>query len=99
MRESFLCYRGKVGQDLVGFPAVTFHFAEGADLVVDTESMFYQATPNIFCMAVRQASVYGKDFKDFSVIGLMAQQYYNVAYDLNKHKLFFQRIDCELLDE
>jgi hypothetical protein len=99
MRESFLCYKGKVGQDLVGFPAVTFHFAEGADLVVDTESMFYQATPNIFCMAVRQASVYGKDFKDFSVIGLMAQQYYNVAYDLNKHKLFFQRIDCELLDE
>ncbi|XP_061964065.1 aspartic proteinase CDR1 [Populus nigra] len=99
MRASFLCYKGKVGQDLVGFPAVTFHFAEGADLVLDTESMFYQATPNIFCMAVRQASVYGKDFKDFSVIGLMAQQYYNVAYDLNKHKLFFQRIDCELLDE
>ncbi|KAB5552749.1 hypothetical protein DKX38_010060 [Salix brachista] len=99
MRGSFLCYKGKVSRDLVGFPAVTFHFAEGADLVVDTESMLYQATPNIFCMAVRQASVHGKDLKDFSVIGLMAQQYYNVAYDLNKHKLLFQRIDCELLDE
>ncbi|XP_050213625.1 aspartic proteinase CDR1 [Mercurialis annua] len=96
-RGPFPCYRGTVSQDLIGFPVVTFHFAGGAELDLDTGSMFYQATPDILCMAVRQASVYGKVFGDFSVIGLMAQQYYNIAYDLNSYKLLFQRIDCELL--
>ncbi|KAF2285873.1 hypothetical protein GH714_008613 [Hevea brasiliensis] len=96
-RESFLCYKGSVSQDLFGFPMVTFHFSGEADLVLDSESLFYQATADVFCMAVRQASAYGNNFKDFSVIGLMAQQYYNMAYDLSQYKLFFQRIDCELL--
>ncbi|XP_002533429.2 aspartic proteinase CDR1 [Ricinus communis] len=96
-RGSFACYKGTVSQDLIGFPVVTFHFSGGADLDLDTESMFYQATPDILCIAVRQASAYGNDFKSFSVIGLMAQQYYNMAYDLNSNKLFFQRIDCQLL--
>ncbi|XP_065850072.1 aspartic proteinase CDR1 [Euphorbia lathyris] len=96
-RGSFLCYKGRVSQDLTGFPVVTFHFRGGADLELESESLFYQATPDILCMAVRQVDNYGNDFIDFSVIGLMAQQYYNVAYDLSNYKLFFQRIDCELL--
>ncbi|WCJ42693.1 Eukaryotic aspartyl protease family protein [Euphorbia peplus] len=91
-RKSFLCYRGRVSQDLTGFPAVTFHFRGGADLELQSESLFYQATLGTLCMAVR---TYGGN--DFSVIGLMAQQYYNVAYDLSNYELFFQRIDCELL--
>ncbi|KDP38743.1 hypothetical protein JCGZ_04096 [Jatropha curcas] len=96
-RESFLCYKGRVDQDLTGFPVVTFHFAGGADLELDSESMFYQATPDVLCMAMRQASTYSNNFTDFSVVGLMAQQYHNMGYDLDKHELFFQRIDCELL--
>ncbi|KDP38740.1 hypothetical protein JCGZ_04093 [Jatropha curcas] len=96
-RESFLCYKGRVDQDLTGFTLVTFHFAGGADLELDSESMFYQATPYVLCMAMRQASTNSNNFTDFSVVGLMAQQYHNMGYDLDKHELFFQRIDCELL--
>ncbi|KAK1550577.1 hypothetical protein Q3G72_021367 [Acer saccharum] len=47
-----LCYEGVISRDVVGFPAVTFHFADGADLVLDRESLFLQAWPNVFCMAV-----------------------------------------------
>jgi hypothetical protein len=35
-----LCYIGSVREELSGFPAVTFHFANGAQLVLDTQSMF-----------------------------------------------------------
>ncbi|WCJ30175.1 Eukaryotic aspartyl protease family protein [Euphorbia peplus] len=96
-RESFLCYTGSVSEDLTGFPVVTFHFRGGADLELESESLFYQPDSETLCMAMRQKNNSGNGFIDFSVIGLMAQQYYNVAYDLSSNKLFFQRIDCELL--
>ncbi|XP_021896010.1 LOW QUALITY PROTEIN: aspartic proteinase nepenthesin-1-like, partial [Carica papaya] len=99
-----LCYNGKVGRDLVGFPAVTFHFAGDVDLVLEKESMFYQFSaspyPDVLCMAVRPSTENGMAHTNFSIIGLMAQQYYNnVAYDLDNRKLYFQKIDCELLDD
>ncbi|THG20641.1 hypothetical protein TEA_000997 [Camellia sinensis var. sinensis] len=89
-----LCYKGRVSTDLIGFPVVTFHFAQGLDLVLDVEAMFDQDREmDRFCMAVLPAY-----FQDLSVIGIRAQQYYNVAYDLASMKLYFQRIDCEVLD-
>ncbi|XP_030465862.1 aspartic proteinase CDR1-like [Syzygium oleosum] len=89
-----LCYRGTVGRDLIGFPAMTLHFAGGADLGLDAASMFYQARGDTFCAAVVRSDVAG-----LSIVGLMAQQYYNMAYDVAGKKLSFQRIDCALLDE
>ncbi|XP_010027004.1 aspartic proteinase CDR1 [Eucalyptus grandis] len=91
---SSLCYRGTVGRDLVGFPATTLHFAGGADLGLEAASVFYQAKDDVFCIAVARSDVEG-----LSIIGLMAQQYYNMAYDVAGKKLSFQRIDCALLDE
>ncbi|XP_059634616.1 aspartic proteinase CDR1-like [Cornus florida] len=95
MKPNLLCYRGVVSEDLKGFPVVTFHFAGGADLVLDIDNMFQQHGPNAFCMAV-----FVSDDEDRpSAIGIMAQQYYNIGYDLSGKKLYFQRIDCELLED
>ena len=38
------------------------------------------------------------DYESFSPIGMLAQQNYNVGYDLNGMRVYFQRFDCELLD-
>lgn len=93
-----LCYLGILGKDLVGFPVVTFHFAEGADLALDTGSLFIQMTDDTFCMAVGPISSTSLWFKP-SIIGLLAQQSYNMGYDLDNQQIYFQRIDCELLIE
>ncbi|XP_025665319.1 aspartic proteinase CDR1 [Arachis hypogaea] len=82
--------------DLVGFPVVTFHFAQGADLALDTGSFFEQLTDSVFCMAIGPVSATGVDNRS-SVIGLLAQQGYNVGYDLVNQIVYFQRIDCQLL--
>ncbi|XVE98649.1 hypothetical protein REPUB_Repub03eG0125100 [Reevesia pubescens] len=95
-----LCYMGTIYQDLIGFPAVTFHFAGGADLVLDTQSLFVQLHPYAFCMAVLPSSATGDNItSSMSLIGMLAQQNYNIAFDINGNTLYFQRIDCELLDD
>ncbi|KAK7281160.1 hypothetical protein RIF29_08894 [Crotalaria pallida] len=91
-----LCYEGSIRRDLIGFPVVTFHFAEGAELALDTESFFQQLSDDVFCMAIRPTSEFGITLKS-SIIGLFAQQSYNVGFDLDKQLIYFQRIDCELL--
>lgn len=92
-QPSQLCYRGRVDRDLEGFPVVTFGFAGGAELGLDAESMFQENGGDEFCMAV-----HGSNLHELNVIGVMAQQNYNIGYDLLGKKIFFQRIDCQLLD-
>ena len=87
------CYTGIINRDLAWFPMVTFHFANGVDLDLDVESMFFQVGANEFCMAVLPS-----DIDDVSVIEVLAQQGYNVAYDLRARTLSLQRIGCELLE-
>ncbi|KAF5725879.1 aspartic proteinase CDR1-like [Tripterygium wilfordii] len=94
-----LCYIGSVSRDLAGFPVVTFRFADGADLGLDVGSLFSQVSRDVFCMAVGPSYVNGNSRQKLSVIGMMAQQQYNVGFDLNSKMLFFQRIECELLDD
>ncbi|XP_027903064.1 aspartic proteinase CDR1-like [Vigna unguiculata] len=91
-----LCYYGSISKDLAGFPVVTFHFAEGADLALDSGSFFSQISNDIFCMTIGPASNIDIKSKP-SVVGLLAQQSYNVGYDLVNKYVYFQRIDCELL--
>lgn len=90
---SRLCYKGSVGRDLAGFPVATFHFSGGADLALDAHSLFQENGPDEFCMAVFDSGPMG-----LSVVGIMAQQGYNVAYDLVGSKINFQSIECELLE-
>ncbi|KAL1210583.1 Aspartyl protease UND [Cardamine amara subsp. amara] len=88
------CYEGNLKLDLYGFPVVTFHFADGAELALDVESLFVSSgSGDSFCLAMTMDS-----FDDMSVIGAMAQQNYNVGYDLRAMKVYFQRTDCEVLD-
>nr|KYP62289.1 Aspartic proteinase nepenthesin-1 [Cajanus cajan] len=91
-----LCYYGSISRDLVGFPVVTFHFSDGADLALDSGSFFHQFNDKVFCMTIGPVNDLDNRSKP-SVIGLLAQQSYNVGYDLDNHLVYFQRIDCELL--
>ncbi|KAG4990632.1 hypothetical protein AAZX31_09G056100 [Glycine max] len=90
------CFYGSISRDLVGFPVVTFHFADGADLALDSGSFFNQLNDNVFCMTVGPVSSLNLKSKP-SLIGLLAQQSYSVGYDLVNQFVYFQRIDCELL--
>ncbi|VVB11069.1 unnamed protein product [Arabis nemorensis] len=88
------CYEGNMKLSLYGFPAVTFHFVGGAELALDVESLFASSeSGDSFCLAMNMNS-----FDDMNVIGAMAQQNYNVGFDLSNMNVFFQRTDCELLD-
>lgn len=91
-----LCYNGSLFQDLHGFPTLTFHFSGGADLVLENRSMFetvYEG--NAFCFTIFISEE--TSGMDYSLIGLMAQQNFNVGYDLSANTISFQMIDCELL--
>ncbi|KDO55326.1 hypothetical protein CISIN_1g038667mg, partial [Citrus sinensis] len=93
-----LCYHGIMSSDLKGFPTVRFHFRGGAKLALEKDSMFYQPRPDAFCMAVNPASINNR-YVNFSLIGMMAQQFYNVGYDIGRKQKTFQRMDCEVLDD
>ncbi|XP_031378203.1 aspartic proteinase CDR1-like [Punica granatum] len=89
-----LCYNGEVDRDLSSFPAVSLHLAGGADIVLDTHSMFRQVNGVTLCMAVAPAD----NVEGMTIIGAFAQQSYNVGYDIAAGKVYVQRIDCELLE-
>ncbi|KAL5772919.1 hypothetical protein ACOSQ2_012843 [Xanthoceras sorbifolium] len=62
----------------LGFPVMTLHFSDGADLVMDALSMFVQMMKSsVFCLAVGPSDVGGEDKKDMSIIGMLAQKNYN----------------------
>ncbi|KAK6147428.1 hypothetical protein DH2020_018340 [Rehmannia glutinosa] len=88
-----LCYWGNLVRDLKGFPIVTLHLGEGADLYLDVEGTFKRVNDDIFCMAVDVSG------SDINIIGVYAQQYYNVGFDLNAMRVSFLSIECELLED
>ncbi|KAL0346891.1 UNVERIFIED_CONTAM: Glycosyltransferase BC10 [Sesamum calycinum] len=90
--ENQLCYLGDLERDLIGFPLVTLHLAEGSNVDLDVEAMFQRSTDgSAFCMAVVESRE--------NIIGVRAQQFYNVGFDLDAKRVSFQRIDCELLED
>ncbi|CAN0897311.1 Aspartic proteinase CDR1 [Linum grandiflorum] len=70
-----LCYQGRVEKEAAGFPLLGLHFAGDAYFDVDNRGLFRQIGDNIFCMAIVRS-------ESISLIGIMAQQRYNVAFDL-----------------
>lgn len=89
--SSNLCYKGDINRDLAGFPVVTFHFAGGAELALDINSFFQENGKEEFCLALQES-------QEMNIIGIMAQQSYNVGFDISGKNAFFQRIECQLLD-
>lgn len=61
---------------------------------MEVDSLFIQLQRDVFCLALVPSTG-----EDDTAIGLTAQQYYNVAYDLDAMKISFRRIHCELLDD
>lgn len=95
--DGLLCYLGNIERDLEGFPVLTFHFAEGADLVLDVYGMFVEGeSGDRFCFSILPSD---EITGDRTLIGMIAQQNYNVGYDVSGGRLYLERIDCELLDD
>ncbi|KAL7096320.1 hypothetical protein ACP275_10G072800 [Erythranthe tilingii] len=91
--EELPCYRGDMVRDLKGFPRVTLHFDGETELSLNVEGMFHRIRSDVFCMAV----VVSED--ETNIIGVLAQQYCNIGFDLNEMKVRFWKIDCELLED
>ncbi|CAN1328465.1 Aspartic proteinase CDR1 [Linum perenne] len=89
-----LCYIGSVEREAEGFPVLGFHFLDGADLVIDRFGIFIQVKNDIFCLAITRSD----RTKGVSIIGVMAQQGYNVGYDLKGSRIYFQDLDCQILE-
>lgn len=92
-----LCYFGDLALDLQSFPHMKFHLANGAYFDLDSSSLFYQKRTRVFCMGIGPSNEIR--YHNFSLIGLLAQQKHNIAYDLSGKKLYIQKINCSLLDE
>ncbi|CAN1166773.1 Aspartic proteinase CDR1 [Linum perenne] len=85
-----LCYIGSVEREAEGFPVLGFHFLDGADLVIDRFGIFIQVKNDIFCLAITRSD-------RLTIIGLNAQQGYNVGYDLKALSVYFESIlQCDL---
>ncbi|KAF8403570.1 hypothetical protein HHK36_011674 [Tetracentron sinense] len=61
------------------------------DLVLERWSIFVQATEDVFCAAFLPVSP-----DTFSIIGNLAQQFYNVGYDLVNKEVSFEIIECSV---
>ncbi|KAK3038003.1 hypothetical protein RJ639_029954 [Escallonia herrerae] len=93
-----LCYTGIISRDLVGFPTVTLNFASEANLEIDKDGLFHQREQNIFCMAIKLANETTKP-RNLSIIGALAQQHHNIAYDISERELTIKRTDCQLVSD
>ncbi|CAN1166765.1 Probable aspartic protease At2g35615 [Linum perenne] len=73
-REDYeLCYKGLVNVDARDqFQNMDLQFKDGADLLIDNTGMFIQVDDDTFCLAVLRTM-------GVSIIGVMAQQGYNVG--------------------
>ncbi|CAN1328451.1 Probable aspartic protease At2g35615 [Linum perenne] len=92
LREEFeLCYKGTVNAEGREFPIMELRFAGEAVIEIDNRGMFIQADNNTFCFAVIRSP-------NLSIIGIMAQQGYNVGYDLKASRIYFQGLDCQILE-
>ncbi|KAM4077585.1 hypothetical protein ACJW30_12G149500 [Castanea mollissima] len=67
---------------------VTFTFANGVDLALDVKSFFAPAGPHKFCMAVAPSTA-----ANLTLIIVLAQQSYNIAYDLPRNMHGFHTTD------
>ncbi|XP_043714957.1 probable aspartic protease At2g35615 [Telopea speciosissima] len=82
-RKGELGYSGSIGKDLNGFPTMTINFLGNAKLVLERWSIFIPEGNSAFCLSFLPNS--GPNEK--SVIGSMAQQFYNFGFDFATYHL------------
>ncbi|XP_043714959.1 probable aspartic protease At2g35615 [Telopea speciosissima] len=88
-REGELCYTGRIGKDVNGFPTMTISFLGNAKLVLERWSIFVQKEYTTFCLGFLPTSLFSTDDDLIkpSIIGSMAQQFYNFGFDLELYDL------------
>ncbi|OVA15057.1 Peptidase A1 [Macleaya cordata] len=86
-QELELCYEGTMG-DLVGFPSLTYHFVNGADLVVGSKNLFQQVADRVVCLSML------RNDDSISIIGSKSQENYIVGYDFHTKLISFGPYDC-----
>ncbi|CAN1166764.1 Aspartic proteinase CDR1 [Linum perenne] len=85
-----LCYIGTVDKEAFGFPPLGYHFEDGAQLLVDSVGLFVQVLDDAFCLGIHRTAY-------ISIIGMTAQQGYNVGFDIKEKRMYFHSIYCEYL--
>ncbi|CAN1328353.1 Aspartic proteinase CDR1 [Linum perenne] len=82
-----LCYKGSIYREARGFPPIGIQFVEEGELILDNFGMFKQVEDDKFCLAFLRTD-------RVSSIGMMAQQGYNMGYDLVRKRLYIKDTDC-----
>ncbi|CAN0864818.1 Aspartic proteinase nepenthesin-2 [Linum grandiflorum] len=84
-----LCYKGSLEKEGAEFPPLGLHFEGGAKMWIDNHGMFFQFE-DVFCLAIQRS-------EKVSILGMVAQQSFNVGFDLMQRRLYFQNLDCGVL--
>lgn len=87
-KDTQLCYGGQMEQ-LSDFPPFFFVFNQYQDLSIrlDKESLFYDKSWGMFCITIIKSSFKSDYYKKLTIIGLMAQQYHEIGFDLENSLL------------
>lgn len=73
-------------------PNITFHFS-GADVVLQPLNAFLQLDENTLCLAMISSDGVG----GMNIFGNVAQQKFNIGYDLSAMKLTMEPADCTVV--
>ncbi|CAN1809514.1 Aspartic proteinase CDR1 [Linum perenne] len=83
------CVGSIVDREARDFPPIGIQFVEEGELVLDNFGMFKQVEDDKFCFAFLRSPT------EVSFIGMMAQQGYNIGYDLVAKRLYIKDVDCQ----
>lgn len=98
-KDTQMCYNGQK-EEISDFPLVSFHFVDkdvNADLRLRLEegSLFYNSDRSTFCMTAMKSSSLSILYKDFTMIGLMAQQNHTILFDLEASRVSIHYTSCQ----
>ncbi|ONI10612.1 hypothetical protein PRUPE_4G056900 [Prunus persica] len=77
-----------------GFPVITFHLQNSADIILDAESAFLIGKGTSGNMQFYLAIISENDPRGLNAIGAYQQTNYRFIYDTKSYKLFFGAEDC-----
>ncbi|XP_074356530.1 aspartyl protease UND-like [Apium graveolens] len=97
-KDTQLCYEG-LREGISDFPLLRFHFVDkdvNADLslIIGNWSLFYNYNPLKFCITMIKSSSKDTLYTDFTIIGLMAQQYHTMIFDLETSRMSIEYTSC-----
>ncbi|PKA50112.1 Aspartic proteinase CDR1 [Apostasia shenzhenica] len=85
-----LCFDVSGAGNNAKFPDITFQFSGGAAVVLHQENAFMEAAENTVCLAIISSDIVG----GINIFGNIAQQNFNIGYDLTAMKLTLAPTDC-----